>query len=261
MYNKLFAKILDSSIWLEPTSTRIVWLTFLAAMDQNGFAQFAAPANVAHRAIVTLEEAEEAIRCLEAEDVNSSNPVNNGRRIERVPGGWMVLNAEEHKRLVSAEITREQTRLRVQRHRESKRTSNAHVTTSETETETEVQTKTEEKARAYSGETHESVTETRQDVVQGGAPIHDASHRKHAFCGRVCLHSEQFGAFVRRRNTPNADHEIREWAFGIIKDWTDGPNAHVEPGDSFDFWRARYEDQWPSPPQAGKSKLPAWARK
>ena len=41
MYNKLFTKILDSSIWLESDGTRIVWMTLLAAMDQDGFAQFA----------------------------------------------------------------------------------------------------------------------------------------------------------------------------------------------------------------------------
>ena len=27
MYSKLFNKILDCSIWLEPQSTRIVWIT------------------------------------------------------------------------------------------------------------------------------------------------------------------------------------------------------------------------------------------
>ena len=40
MYNKLFTKILDSSIWLAPDSARIVWLTFLAAMDEDGVVRF-----------------------------------------------------------------------------------------------------------------------------------------------------------------------------------------------------------------------------
>ena len=30
MYNKLFTKILDSTVWLEPDTVRIVWITFLA---------------------------------------------------------------------------------------------------------------------------------------------------------------------------------------------------------------------------------------
>ena len=54
MYNKLFTKILDSSIWLEPSGTRIIWLTMIAAMDENGFVQFASVANLAHRARIEL---------------------------------------------------------------------------------------------------------------------------------------------------------------------------------------------------------------
>lgn len=134
MYNKLFAKILDSSIWLEPTATRIVWLTFIAVMDENGYAHFASVANVAHRARVTLTEAQVAVTALEGPDPDSSDPDHDGRRIERVPGGWMVLNADKHKQLVTSAIVREQTRLRVQKHR-LKRNSNADVTPSETETE------------------------------------------------------------------------------------------------------------------------------
>lgn len=78
------------------------------------------------------------------------------------------------------------------------------------------------------------------------APIHDKAHRNHALCGRICLHAEQLGRFVRRRNTATADKDIREWAFAIIKDWTEGAHATVEPGDEFAFWRARYDEQWPA---------------
>ena len=35
MYNKLFTKILDSSIWLAPDPVRLVWITLLAAMDES----------------------------------------------------------------------------------------------------------------------------------------------------------------------------------------------------------------------------------
>lgn len=117
MYNKLFTKILDSSIWLEPTPTRIVWLTFIAVMDEDGFVAFAAPANVAHRARVELPEAEVAIAALEAPDENSSDPDHDGRRIERVPGGWIVLNAAKYRALTTRVIIQEQTRKRVARHR------------------------------------------------------------------------------------------------------------------------------------------------
>jgi hypothetical protein len=146
MYNKLFTKILDSSIWLEPCPTRIVWMTMIAVMDETGFCQFAGIGNVAHRARVTLEEAQEALTCLESDDPDSSDPDNEGRRLERVPGGWMVLNAEKHRSLVTRAVKQEQTRERVRRWRQRQKadgnaSSNAPVTPSEAVPE--VQTHTE----------------------------------------------------------------------------------------------------------------------
>lgn len=120
MYNKIFTKILDSSIWLETDSTRIVWLTLIAAMDETGFTQFASPANLAHRARVTLEAAEAAIALLEGPDHNSSDPEHEGRRIERVPGGWMVLNSAKYREMVTRAVGQEKTRERVARFRAKK---------------------------------------------------------------------------------------------------------------------------------------------
>jgi len=124
MYNKIFTKILDSSVWLEPTPTRIVWFTFLAAMDESGYVQFASAANVAHRARVELAEAESALACLEAPDPHSSDPDNEGRRIERVPGGWMILNAAKYRDLISRSVIQEQTRIRVKNYRERLKSQN-----------------------------------------------------------------------------------------------------------------------------------------
>lgn len=117
MYNKIFTKILDSSIWLEPTPTRIVWITLIAAMDETGYAHFSALENLALRARVTREEADKAIEVLSSPDENSADPEFEGRRIERIPGGFMILNAEKHRGLVTRIIQREQTRLRVAKHR------------------------------------------------------------------------------------------------------------------------------------------------
>jgi len=147
MYNKLFTRILDSSIWLEPTPTRIVWLTMIAAMDEDGFAQFASVSNVAHRAVVSLEEAQEAIKCLEGPDPNSSNPDNEGRRIERVDGGWMVINAPVYRSMATRIVIKEQTRDRVRKFREAKGCNapvtqgNESVTPSETDSDSKAETK------------------------------------------------------------------------------------------------------------------------
>jgi len=121
MYNKLFTRILDSSIWLESHSTRIVWLTLLAAMDQDGMARFASGVNLARRAIVTPEEAAAALKVLESPDPHSSDRDNDGRRIERVPGGWIVLNASKYRAIVTANESSMLTKERAQRYRDRKR--------------------------------------------------------------------------------------------------------------------------------------------
>lgn len=151
MYNKLFTKILDSSIWLESDYTRIVWITLLATMDEDGFCQYAAPGNVAQRAIVPLEKAEAALKVLESPDKNSSDDENDGRRIERVPGGWMVLNCKKYKELATRETSKNQTRERVRRFRE--RNCNADVTLcNDQETKSETETETNTSPETGSGE-------------------------------------------------------------------------------------------------------------
>ena len=124
MFNKLFTKILDSSIWLEPNATRIVWITLLAAMDETGYAHFSAIENLANRARVTNEEAEVAVRCFLAPDPNSGDPQFKGRRVERVPGGFQILNASKYRSIMNREIQREKTRQRVADWRAKKKTEN-----------------------------------------------------------------------------------------------------------------------------------------
>ena len=124
MYNKLFAKILDSSIWLESVDTRIVWITFLAAMDQDGFVELSAVGNVAARARIPENAAAEALGILESPDKHAPDQEHEGRRIERVPGGWVVLNAEKYRDIATRQMAREKTRMRVAKHRE-KRSGNA----------------------------------------------------------------------------------------------------------------------------------------
>ncbi len=100
---------------------------FIAVMNEDGFVQFASVANVAHRARITDEEAEQAIRILESPDTNSADEDNDGRRVEKVPGGWMILNASKYRDLVNREMQRSATRERVARHR-AKLKGNASVT-------------------------------------------------------------------------------------------------------------------------------------
>ena len=120
MYVKLFSQILTSSIWLESHQTLRVWITLLVAMDEEGFAHFAAPGNLANTARVSLEEALQAVEILEGPDPNSADTGDEGRRIERVPGGWIVLNAGKYRALGNREEEKVKTRERVAKWRASK---------------------------------------------------------------------------------------------------------------------------------------------
>ena len=106
-------------------------MMFIALMDEDGFVQFASVDNVAHTARVKNKEAAEAIKILESPDENSANHENDGKRIERVPGGWVVINAKDYRDLVTRDMIRQQTAIRVARHRAKQKNvthSNAPVT-------------------------------------------------------------------------------------------------------------------------------------
>jgi hypothetical protein len=121
MYNRLFTKILDSSIWLEADATRLVWITLLAAMDEDGFAAFSSVENLSRRANIPLDDTKRAVTILESPDKFNNDDEFEGRRIERIENGWMVLKAPVYRNLLTREIQREQTRLRVAKHREKRK--------------------------------------------------------------------------------------------------------------------------------------------
>lgn len=147
MYNKLFTKIVDSSIWMEADHVRLVWLMFIAIMDEDGYVNLASEKNVAHRAVMDLEKASNAIHVLESPDPDSSNPANEGRRITRVSGGWIVNNAGEYRGIIKREHQKELNRERVRKHRSRNAgvtsrnatvtRANDSVTPSEADTESE----------------------------------------------------------------------------------------------------------------------------
>ena len=90
-YTKLFSSITESTVWGEPYSTRIVWVTLLAMADAQGHVYGAIP-GLARRANVTLAETEMALGAFFAPDPYSRTQAEDGRRIEAIDGGWRLLN-------------------------------------------------------------------------------------------------------------------------------------------------------------------------
>ena len=102
MYVKLFGSILKSSVWDESPATRLVWITLLLLADEEGFAQ-GVERGLARQANVSPEECRAALEVLAAPDVDSQTQDFGGRRIEKVEGGWMVLNYKKYREIRTRE--------------------------------------------------------------------------------------------------------------------------------------------------------------
>jgi len=119
-FTKLFSSIIGSTIWQESHATKIVWITLLALADRDGLANISLP-GLAHFAGVTTEEAQAAIDKFQAPDAFSRSSEHEGRRIEPIDGGWLILNYDKYRQTRSPEDVRERGRIRTQRWREKKR--------------------------------------------------------------------------------------------------------------------------------------------
>jgi hypothetical protein len=125
-YTKLFSTIVTSSIWTEPDTTRLVWITMLAIADKNGEVQASVP-GLARVAGVSIPATEEAIQRFLAPDQYSRTKDEDGRRIEAIDGGWLLLNHAKYRRMASKDEAKEKNAERQQRHRDRQK-NNASVT-------------------------------------------------------------------------------------------------------------------------------------
>ncbi len=93
---KVYGTILDSSIWLEPAPTRLLWITMLAMADENGIVR-ASVGGLAHRARISRDDCEAGLATLMAPDPDSRSEEFEGRRVDLYDGGWMVLNHRRYR--------------------------------------------------------------------------------------------------------------------------------------------------------------------
>lgn len=99
-YAPLWNTILTSSLWSEDKEPRLLFISMLAAKDENGIVWATVP-GLSRLANLTLEETTKAIAVLEAPDPNSSSPEFEGRRVAKVDGGWQVLNHHKYRDKIS----------------------------------------------------------------------------------------------------------------------------------------------------------------
>ncbi len=102
---KLHSVILTSTVWMLSAEERIVWITLLVMADQDGLVSTSIP-GLAHTARVDLGVAARAIEVFTSPDPYSRTEENEGRRLERVDGGFQLLNHAKYRELQGIEHRR-----------------------------------------------------------------------------------------------------------------------------------------------------------
>lgn len=145
-YTKLFQSIVTSTVWSEDDRTRITWITMLAMANQHGEVEASIP-GLAKLATVPIKDVEKALEILSSPDPYSRTKDFDGRRIEEIDGGWMILNHRKYRDKANEDDRREQDRLRKQRVRKCPQVSAQcpGLSAPSAHTDTEADTEGEEK--------------------------------------------------------------------------------------------------------------------
>lgn len=98
-YAPLFSGITDSSLWEEPLHVRVLFITMFAN-KQPDHVVYADVWRLRKWSNLTYEETEDALKILESPDARRPGQEFEGRRIEKVEGGWLVLNGQKYEDLM-----------------------------------------------------------------------------------------------------------------------------------------------------------------
>lgn len=120
-YTKLDSGIIHSTVWrCETLATKVTWVTMLALKNRHGEVHASIP-GLANAAGVTIPEAELALERFRTADPYSRTKGHDGRRIEDIPGGWLLLNHAIYRELGSDDDIKSKAAERAKRYRDRKR--------------------------------------------------------------------------------------------------------------------------------------------
>ena len=109
-YAPIFSLIVDSSIWCEDDAICKVWITMLALKDADHIVRLSA-FQIGKRCNKSEQEILDAFLVLASPDRKRVEPQQfEGRRIQKVPDGWLVLNGEKYKRMAQDEARKARNR-------------------------------------------------------------------------------------------------------------------------------------------------------
>lgn len=148
MYGKIFDSMYDGT--LHGNWEAIVTLQQLIVLCTADGIVDMTPQAISSRTSIPLKIIEKGLKVLADPDPYSRTPGEEGRRIVLMdahrPWGWVLVNHEKYKRMQDLDTIRAQTRARVQRHRDAKRTvtpgnGQQRHTDTDTDTDTEANAK------------------------------------------------------------------------------------------------------------------------
>lgn len=93
---KLDCDITKKSIWSESSDTKVVWITLLTMADRDGVVR-ASVTGISRCANVPITETTLALQKFQEPDPDSTDQENSGKRIDRIPEGYVVLNYEKYR--------------------------------------------------------------------------------------------------------------------------------------------------------------------
>jgi hypothetical protein len=97
-YTPIFSRIVDSSLWIEQDYVVKIFLTMLAKKDSDEIVRGSA-FNIASWAKKSEQEVLDALKILSSPDTKRLEPQPfEGRRIEKVEDGWLLLNGEKYQK-------------------------------------------------------------------------------------------------------------------------------------------------------------------
>lgn len=185
---KIFGSLLSSTVWVgQPPHRKLVWIAMLVKADQDGYVASSIP-GLARDAEVTIEQCEDALAHFMSPDRYSRTKDHDGRRVEEVDGGWVLLNHKKYRELRSREqmlTARRVAKSRAKKRGESE--ANSPVAPSEpkrrraTSRTSSVTSVTDVSSNASNGQKQIQISEADPDPdLEGGAKDRSSSARARA---------------------------------------------------------------------------------
>jgi len=263
-FTKLFNSIIGSTIWQENPATKVVWITMLTMRDKGGVVEASVP-GLAKLSGVSIEEAEVALTKFLAPDPYSSSPEHEGRRIERVEGGWRILNHYKYQEKMSKDDIRERDRIRQQQYREQKKCRAKGVTKCDNrDTSRQSRHKDLDVPQPLNVENPNPLahSENERGVVDpsNGSLIDTSKSKKVTTANRSILVADLYNRYPRKVGKADAYKAISKAIVTVAKRGaTDAHSDFAGDEQAAAQWLGRRVDLYTRSPQArqpDKSKIP-----